>query len=91
MVFVVGEYYVFEVKGDLMIDVGINDGDVVVICEISIVDNGDIVVALVEDQEATLKRFSGAAPLWRLKRPTRPMKPACCPRIRSRCRAGWLA
>ena len=40
-----------------MIEVGINDGDVVVIRETSTAQNGDIVVALVEDQEATLKRF----------------------------------
>lgn len=53
-----GEHYALEVKGDSMIDAGINDGDVVVIRETSTADNGDIVVALVEDQEATLKRFS---------------------------------
>jgi repressor LexA len=52
-----GHHYALEVKGDSMIDVGINDGDIVVICEGSTADNGDIVVALVEDQEATLKRF----------------------------------
>lgn len=52
-----GEHYTLEVKGDSMIDAGINDGDVVVIRETSVANNGDIVVALVEDQEATLKRF----------------------------------
>jgi len=52
-----GEHYALEVKGDSMIDAGINDGDVVVIRETSTAENGDIVVALVEDQEATLKRF----------------------------------
>ncbi len=52
-----GEHYALEVRGDSMIDAGINDGDVVVIRETSSADNGDIVVALVEDQEATLKRF----------------------------------
>lgn len=52
-----GEHYALEVKGDSMIDAGINDGDVVVIRETSAADNGDIVVALVEDHEATLKRF----------------------------------
>jgi repressor LexA len=52
-----GHHYALEVKGDSMIDVGINDGDVVVIRETNNADNGDIVVALVEDQEATLKRF----------------------------------
>lgn len=50
-----GDHYALEVKGDSMIDVGINDGDIVVIKETSTADDGDIVVALVEDQEATLK------------------------------------
>ena len=52
-----GNHYALEVKGDSMIGVGINDGDVVVIRETEVADNGDIVVALVEDQEATLKKF----------------------------------
>ncbi|MDO6730409.1 transcriptional repressor LexA [Marinovum sp. 2_MG-2023] len=51
------EHYALEVKGDSMIDAGINDGDVVVIRETDVADNGDIVVALIEDQEATLKRY----------------------------------
>ncbi len=50
-------HYALEVKGDSMIGAGINDGDVVVIRETRTASNGDIVVALVEDQEATLKRF----------------------------------
>jgi len=45
------------VRGDSMIDAGINDGDVVVIRETATADNGDIVVALIDDHEATLKRF----------------------------------
>jgi repressor LexA len=52
-----GEHYALEVRGDSMIEAGINDGDIVVIRETSTADNGDIVVALVQDQEATLKRF----------------------------------
>jgi repressor LexA len=52
-----GNHYALEVKGDSMIDIGINDGDIVVIREQTTAENGDIVVALVEDQEATLKRF----------------------------------
>ncbi|SDH98177.1 transcriptional repressor LexA [Lutimaribacter saemankumensis] len=52
-----GEHYALEVKGDSMIEAGINSGDIVIIRETSVADNGDIVVALVEDQEATLKRF----------------------------------
>ena len=52
-----GNHYALEVRGDSMIEAGINDGDIVVIRETQNASNGDIVVALVEDQEATLKRF----------------------------------
>lgn len=52
-----GNHYALEVRGDSMIGVGIYDGDVVVIRETDMADNGDIVVALIEDQEATLKKF----------------------------------
>jgi repressor LexA len=52
-----GEHYALEVRGDSMIDAGINDGDVVIIRETADADNGDIVVALIRDEEATLKRF----------------------------------
>lgn len=50
-------HFALEVSGDSMIGVGINDGDVVVIRETSVADDGDIVVALVDELEATLKRF----------------------------------
>ena len=52
-----GSHYALEVKGDSMIEAGINDGDIVIIREQQSADNGDIIVALVEDAEATLKRF----------------------------------
>ena len=52
-----GSHYALEVKGDSMIDAGINDGDIVVIREQGTADNGEIVVALVEGHEATLKRY----------------------------------
>ena len=52
-----GSHYALEVKGDSMIEAGINDGDIVVIREQQTAENGDIVVALSEDAEATLKRF----------------------------------
>jgi len=52
-----GDHYALEVRGDSMIEAGINDGDIVVIREGVTAENGDIVVALVHDQEATLKRF----------------------------------
>lgn len=52
-----GQHYALEVRGDSMIEAGINDGDIVVIRAQSTAENGDIVVALVEGTEATLKRF----------------------------------
>ncbi|GAB4271535.1 MAG: transcriptional repressor LexA [Pararhodobacter sp.] len=52
-----GEHYALEVRGDSMIEAGINDGDIVVIRSQTTANNGDIVVALIEGQEATLKRF----------------------------------
>ena len=51
------QHYALEVKGDSMIEAGINNGDIVVIQEQSTADNGDIVVALIEGEEATLKTF----------------------------------
>ena len=50
-------HYALEVQGDSMIEAGINDGDVVVIREQDTAENGDIIVALVEGHEATLKRY----------------------------------
>jgi repressor LexA len=52
-----GQHYALEVKGDSMINAGINDGDVVILRETNSADNGDIVVALIEDEEATLKTY----------------------------------
>ncbi len=51
-----GEHFALEVKGDSMIDAGILEGDIVIIRRTHTADNGDIVVALVEKEEATLKR-----------------------------------
>ena len=52
-----GDHYALEVKGDSMVEAGINDGDIVVIKETQTATNGDIVVALIDNSEATLKRF----------------------------------
>jgi repressor LexA len=52
-----GEHFALEVKGDSMIEAGIFDGDTVVIRKGDSAINGDIVVALVDDEEATLKRL----------------------------------
>jgi repressor LexA len=52
-----GEHYALEIAGDSMVDAGILDGDTVVIQCCDNADNGSIVVALVDGQEATLKRL----------------------------------
>jgi repressor LexA len=52
-----GDHYALEVVGDSMIDVGIRDGDVVVVQRADAADSGDIVVALIDDSEVTLKRL----------------------------------
>ncbi|WP_062010897.1 transcriptional repressor LexA [Aureimonas sp. AU4] len=52
-----GEHYALEVKGDSMIEAGILDGDTVLIQRTDSASAGEIVVALVDDEEATLKRF----------------------------------
>jgi repressor LexA len=52
-----GEHFALEVSGDSMIDAGIQDGDIVIIKRTDTANNGDIVVALVEKEEATLKRL----------------------------------
>ncbi|KAB0681781.1 transcriptional repressor LexA [Aureimonas leprariae] len=52
-----GEHYALEVKGDSMIEAGILDGDTVIIRKSEVATQGEIVVALVDDEEATLKRF----------------------------------
>jgi repressor LexA len=52
-----GDHYTLEVVGDSMIEAGIHDGDVVVIQRSDVADNGDIVVALIDENEVTLKRL----------------------------------
>jgi len=52
-----GEHFALEVRGDSMIEAGILDGDTVVIRRQDAAETGDIVVALIDDEEATLKRL----------------------------------
>jgi repressor LexA len=52
-----GEHFALEVRGDSMIEAGILEGDTVLIKKSDAADTGDIVVALIDDEEATLKRF----------------------------------
>jgi len=52
-----GEYFALKVNGDSMIDEGIHTGDYVIIKKTNSADNGQIVVALIDDHEATLKKL----------------------------------
>lgn len=52
-----GEHFALEVRGDSMIDAGIFEGDIVIVHRCDSADSGDIVVALVDQEEATLKKF----------------------------------
>jgi repressor LexA len=52
-----GEHYALEIAGDSMIDAGIFDGDTIVVQRCETAENGSIVVALIDDEEVTLKRL----------------------------------
>ena len=67
--------YVLQVKGDSMIEDGILDGDFVVIGEQNVANNGDIIVALLENGVATLKRFFKEKDRIRLQPANSTMKP----------------
>lgn len=67
--------YVLQVKGQSMIEAGINDNDYVVIQEKETPSNGDVVVALINGQEATLKRYFKEAGRVRLQPENSTMNP----------------
>ncbi len=69
-----GELFALRVKGESMIEAGILDGDIVVVCRTSYVENGDIAVVLVED-EATVKTFYRENGHFRLQPENKTMKP----------------
>ena len=79
--------FVLQVKGDSMIDEGILDGDYVVIEETDMAENGEIVVALLENGLATLKRFFKEATRIRLEPANSQMSPiyATNVRIQGKC------
>ena len=52
-----GEFFGLKVQGDSMIEAGINEGDTVILKKTNVADNGKIVVALIDDHEAMLKRI----------------------------------
>src|ERR1700687_283579 len=65
-----GDHFALEVRGDSMIEAGILDGDTALIKKTDAADTGDIVVALIDEEEATLKRFR------RRRAPSAPIDPA---------------
>jgi len=73
----VGDYTVFmlSVVGDSMIEAGIHDGDYVIVRQQSTASNGDIVVAMTEDDEATVKRFFKESDHIRLQPENSAMEP----------------
>ena len=70
-----GEFFALRVRGDSMIEDGIHDGDLVVIERRSEVRDGEVVVALLEGREATLKRFYHDADGFRLQPANSSMAP----------------
>jgi repressor LexA len=73
----VGDYNVFmlSVVGESMIDAGIRDGDYVIVRQQQSANNGDIVVAMTEDDEATVKRFYKEKDHFRLQPENVTMEP----------------
>ncbi len=61
-----GEHYALEVSGDSMVDEGILDGDFALIRKVDSARDGEIVVALIDDEEATLKTFRREGTMIRL-------------------------
>ena len=74
------ELFALRIDGDSMINAGILDGDIVVVCKTPVAENGEIVVALIED-EATVKRFYREEGHLRLQ----PENPAYDPIIVEEC------
>jgi repressor LexA len=70
-----GKYYALRVKGESMIEDGIYDGDIVIIKSQQTAENGDPVVAIVEDGLATLKRFYKEKGVIRLQPANSTLKP----------------
>lgn len=61
-----GEHYALEVAGDSMVEAGILDGDYALIRRTDVARDGEIVVALIEESEATLKYFRREGAMVRL-------------------------
>jgi repressor LexA len=74
-----GEHYVLRVAGESMIDEGIHDGDFVIVLRRDVAEPGEMVVALVGGDNATLKRFYPEGPMIRLQPANPTMQPIRVP------------
>ena len=70
-----GEHYALEVSGDSMVEEGILDGDFALIRKAEVARDGEIVVALIDDEEATLKTFRHEGNMIRLDPANRQYEP----------------
>ena len=75
-----GEHYILSVRGESMIGAGIMDGDYVVVRQQNTAYNGDIVIAMIED-EATVKRFYKEKGVFRLQPENPAMEPIIVPEV----------
>ena len=73
--------YMLRIQGSSMIDAGILDGDYVIVRQQSVANNGDIVVAMTEDDEATVKRFFKEKNHFRLQPENPDMEPILLPQV----------
>lgn len=69
------ELFALKIRGESMINAGIFDGDIVIVCKTSYAEDGDIVVALVNHEEATVKRFYKEKNQYRLQPENDTMQP----------------
>ena len=77
-----GEHYALEVSGDSMVEEGILDGDFALIRKVDTARDGEIVVALIDDEEATLKTFRREGQMIRLDPGQPPLRAAALRRER---------
>ena len=76
-----GKHFILSVQGDSMINAGILDKDYVIVRQQPTADNGDIVVAMTPDEEATVKRFYKEKDYVRLQPENDLMEPILLPRV----------
>ena len=83
-----GEHYALEVSGDSMVEEGILDGDFALIRKVDTARDGEIVVALIDNEEATLKTFRREGSMIRLDPANRATSRSATTSAGSRSRAG---